>query len=158
MPAQVRIQVRRDSTANWAAAQTAAGSTPILAVGEIGFDTTENQIKIGDGVTLWGALDYASGDFEISETAPTPASNGDLWFKPTGAEAYIYNTTWVRLNPKLANDEVTTIKINNGAVTTEKIATGASIDKISNKRVVVSTTTPATPAGGWSVGDVWISY
>ena len=159
MPAQVVIQVRRDSTENWTDAQTAAGSTPILALGEIGFDTTENQIKIGDGVSLWGALDYSSGgSFEISSTAPVGPGEGDLWFDPDDSAAYIYTTEWVRLNPVLADNAVTTAKINNGAVTTEKINSAASIGRIDGKRVIVSTTTPGTPSGGWAVGDVWISY
>jgi hypothetical protein len=152
MPAQAVIQVRRDTATNWET------TNPVLAVGEIGFDTTNTQLKIGDGTSTWTQLQFASGDFEISETQPSPARNGDLWFKPTGAEAYIYNTTWVRLNPTLADNEVTTVKINNGAVTTEKLNASASINRIDGKRVIVSQTTPATPAGNWNVGDVWISY
>ena len=153
MPAQVVIQVRRDSGSNW------TSTNPVLASGEIGFDTTENSIKIGDGTSTWTALDYSSGgSFEISSTAPTGAGEGDLWFDPDDGAAYIYTTEWVRLNPVLADNAVTTAKINDGAVTTAKIAAGSSIDRIDNKRVVVSTTTPATPSGGWAVGDVWISY
>jgi len=48
----VRIQVRRDLAANFTAAN------PILAQGEIGFETDANQFKIGDGVTAWNALAY----------------------------------------------------------------------------------------------------
>jgi hypothetical protein len=153
MPAQVVIQVRRDSEANW------ISTNPVLALGEIGFDTTVNNIKIGDGTSTWTQLTYTSTGFEISETEPTGTIRaGDLWFKPTGAEAYIYTTTWVRLNPVLADNAVTTAKINDGAVTTAKINSAASINRIDGKRVIVSTTQPATPSGGWNVGDVWISY
>jgi hypothetical protein len=116
MPAQAVIQVRRDTATNWET------TNPVLAVGEIGFDTTNNQLKIGTGTNTWNQLQFASGDFKISETQPSPARNGDLW------------------------------------VTTEKIAAGASIDRINGKRVIVSQTTPSTPAGNWNVGDVWISY
>jgi hypothetical protein len=153
MPAQVVIQVRRDSEAIWTL------TNPVLALGEIGFDTTNNQLKIGNGTSTWTQLQFASGDFEISETAPSPARSGDLWFRPTNSEAYIYhNAAWVRLNPKLADDEVTTAKIKNSNVTTEKIAAGASIDRIANRRILVNPTQPGTPLGGWNVGDVWISY
>jgi hypothetical protein len=153
MPAQVVIQVRRDSAANW------TSTNPVLASGEIGFDTTENSIKIGDGTSTWTALDYSTGgSFEISETQPTGAKEGDLWFRPSDSSAYIYTTTWVRLNPVLADGAVSTDKLANGAVTTEKINSAASIDRINGKRVIVSTTTPGTPIGGWAVGDVWISY
>jgi hypothetical protein len=156
MPAQVVIQVRRDSAANW------TSTNPVLASGEIGFDTTENSIKIGDGTSTWTALDYSSGgSFEISSTQPTGASEGDLWFDPDDGAAYIYTTSWIRLNPVLADNAVTTAKINDDAVTTAKIADGASIDRIAGKRVVVTSTpgtNPSTPTGGWTVGDVWISY
>ena len=153
MPAQVVIQVRRDSGSNW------TSTNPVLASGEIGFDTTENSIKIGDGTSTWTALDYSTGgSFEISSTAPTGAGEGDLWFDPDDGAAYIYTTDWVRLNPVLADGAVSTDKLANGSVTTEKINSAASIDRINGKRVIVSTTTPATPSGGWAVGDVWISY
>jgi hypothetical protein len=47
-----RIQIRRDTAANW----TAAGAGVLLA-GEIGYDTTNNIIKIGDGTHSWAELD-----------------------------------------------------------------------------------------------------
>ena len=50
------IQIRRDSAANWATAQTNAGATPVLLQGEFGYDVTNNVLKVGDGSTLWGAL------------------------------------------------------------------------------------------------------
>ena len=50
-----RIKIRRDSAASW------ASNNPILAAGELGLDTTANQIKVGDGTTAWTALEFASG-------------------------------------------------------------------------------------------------
>jgi archaellin len=50
-----RIQLRRDTTANW------EGVDPVLAAGEIGVDLTTGQIKIGDGSASWTELDYYSG-------------------------------------------------------------------------------------------------
>lgn len=47
------IKLRRDTTANWAAAN------PVLAVGEPGLNTDTNGIKYGDGVTAWNSLPYA---------------------------------------------------------------------------------------------------
>ena len=51
-----KIQIRRDTTANWA-----AGTPPTLSVGEIGLDTDLKQIKIGDGSSNWTALPWLSG-------------------------------------------------------------------------------------------------
>lgn len=51
-----KIQVRRDTTANWN-----AGTPPTLDVGEIGLDTDLKQIKIGDNVNNWTALPWLGG-------------------------------------------------------------------------------------------------
>lgn len=48
----VNIQVRRDSAANWAAAN------PLLSEGEIALELDTFKIKVGDGVTLYNALPY----------------------------------------------------------------------------------------------------
>lgn len=99
MPAQTVIQIRRDTAANW------TSTNPTLASGEIGFDTTNNQIKIGNGSTLWNALDYASGgaSVQISETAPADPDAGNVWFNSTDGRAYIYyDSVWVDLNPGIA--------------------------------------------------------
>lgn len=48
----VIIQLRHDSTANWAA------TNPILAVGELGYDYQLNQHKMGTGTTPWNSLPY----------------------------------------------------------------------------------------------------
>ncbi len=50
MPVKDTIQSRRGSSAQWSAAN------PILADGEIGYDSTTKQMKVGDGVTAWNAL------------------------------------------------------------------------------------------------------
>jgi len=52
-----RIQIRRDTTANW------ASFNPVLSDGEFGVETLTNgdkKIKIGDGVKNWNGLDYFS--------------------------------------------------------------------------------------------------
>ena len=45
-----KIQIRRDTSANWASVN------PVLASGELGFDTTTATLKVGDGVTAWLSL------------------------------------------------------------------------------------------------------
>lgn len=46
------IQIRHDSAANWSL------HNPILLSGEIGFETSSNFFKIGDGVSRWNSLSY----------------------------------------------------------------------------------------------------
>lgn len=53
-----RIQLRRDTAANWTA------TNPTLAQGEIGIDLTNNKIKIGNGSTAWNSLSF----FDDKET------------------------------------------------------------------------------------------
>lgn len=54
------IQIRRDTSANWTSVD------PILAVGEFGLDTTNDILKLGDGVTLWSELSNMQGVIEDS--------------------------------------------------------------------------------------------
>jgi len=50
-----KIQLRRDSAANW------TSSNPVLAAGELGFESNTGQFKIGDGSTAWVSLSYVGG-------------------------------------------------------------------------------------------------
>ena len=50
-----RFQFRRDTTANWTAAN------PTLLSGEIGLDQTLSLFKIGDGSTPWNSLAFVIG-------------------------------------------------------------------------------------------------
>ena len=47
-----QIQLRRDTAANWTTAN------PVLAIGEQGYETDTNKIKVGDGTTSWTSLSY----------------------------------------------------------------------------------------------------
>lgn len=47
-----RIQIRRDTAANWTSAN------PTLSQGEMGYETDTGQLKFGDGTTEWTALAY----------------------------------------------------------------------------------------------------
>lgn len=48
----VRIVNRSDTEENW------NKYNPILQIGEIGYDVTNNKIKIGDGASTWDALPF----------------------------------------------------------------------------------------------------
>ena len=49
-----RIQIRRDTEANWTSAN------PVLASGELALSTDVAKIKIGDSTTAWNSLGYAT--------------------------------------------------------------------------------------------------
>ena len=70
----VQIQLRRDSAANWTAAN------PTLAQGEVGYETNTGKLKIGDGATAWTALDYflVTNDV-LTESTVFAGDTGGLW-------------------------------------------------------------------------------
>jgi len=62
-----KIQLRRDTSTNWTA------NDPVLADGEIGFETNTGLFKIGKSNTAWTDLDYAQlagPTGAIGETGP----------------------------------------------------------------------------------------
>lgn len=55
----IRMQQRRGTLSQWVAAN------PVLAAGEIGWESDTNKFKIGDGINQWDDLQYfaaGSGD------------------------------------------------------------------------------------------------
>jgi len=76
-----QIQVRRGTTAEWAAA-----APVVLGSGEPGLDTTSGVFKVGDGATAWSVLGsialqaYPIGSVYTSLTATSPATLfGGTW-------------------------------------------------------------------------------
>lgn len=64
-----RIQIRRDTSANWTL------DNPTLYSGELGFELDTSLLKIGDGVTTWNNLSYyASLPFSALDSDITPSS------------------------------------------------------------------------------------
>lgn len=66
-----RIQVRRDTLANW------NSFNPTLSSGEIAFVTDQNKIKIGDGATAFTALEYLEADAFVDSVALGTDTTGD---------------------------------------------------------------------------------
>ena len=76
-----RIKLRRDTSANWASAN------PILALGEAGYDSTNNQIRVGNGTSTWSSLHPIGGgaaeEFAaLTLTGGIPYANGDILDEP----------------------------------------------------------------------------
>ena len=59
--AVAQIQVRRGTTAEWAAADPV-----VLAAGEQGYDTTLKRLKMGDGATAWASLPWSDYNYYTS--------------------------------------------------------------------------------------------
>jgi hypothetical protein len=134
----VQIQFRRDTTANWASANS------VLAAGEMGINTTTNQFKIGDGTTAWNSLSYAplSGTVadldDVTNVVITSATNGDLlkwngsaWVNAAGY-ALLASPTFTG-TPTLPTGTIATTQTvadNSTKVATTAFVTGAVTDLI----------------------------
>jgi hypothetical protein len=51
---KTKIQVRRDTAANWTT------NNPVLSTGEFGFESNTGKLKIGTGSTAWASLAYST--------------------------------------------------------------------------------------------------
>ena len=107
-----KIQVRRDTTANW------TSSNPTLSQGEIGYELTTGKIKIGTGTTAWNSLDYL--------TIATSSVTGTLTFPDTTVQT----TAWLG---SLAYSSLT------GLPTLATVATSGSYNDLSNKPNIAGT-------------------
>lgn len=79
-----RIKLRRDTAANWNAAD------PVLALGEPGYDTTNNKIKVGNGTSTWTQLSYLTD--ATGNDIPAGGTTGQVLAKASGTN---YDTEWV---------------------------------------------------------------
>jgi hypothetical protein len=73
MTAGATIKLRRDTTANWEAAN------PVLADGEPGLNTTLGLVKYGNGATAWNSLAYSGVDPDTTMSARGSDPNRDSW-------------------------------------------------------------------------------
>lgn len=72
MPVNTKIQIRRDTAANWELIN------PILDAGEMGYTTDTKILKIGDGVTAWNSLDINSQREALTSYSPRGSSGAYL--------------------------------------------------------------------------------
>jgi hypothetical protein len=64
-----KIQLRRDTSANWTSAN------PTLFSGEIGFETNTGKFKIGNGSSVWSDLDYFLDSSDLSAYLTTSSAS-----------------------------------------------------------------------------------
>jgi hypothetical protein len=79
------MQQRRGTAAQWIS--TNSGNGPILAAGEIGYESDTNKFKIGDGTNHWISLDY----FMDADSTTNPQFGSSIVFE--GATANGFETT-----------------------------------------------------------------
>lgn len=78
----VKFQLRNGTASNWAG----PGGNPVLIVGEPGFESDTNKLKIGDGSSSWNSLPYLNISGPTGPTGPTgtPGAQGNTG--PTGPQ------------------------------------------------------------------------
>ncbi len=99
-----RIQLRRDTAANW------LSTNPTLAQGEIGIDLTNNKIKIGTGTTAWNSLAY----WDDKETASIGAFDftGNVITTNDSSNVIIDQAVEIKSDLKVAGNLEPTINLN----------------------------------------------
>ncbi len=116
MAVQTKIQVRRDTAANW------TSTNPTLAAGEVGFETDTLKLKVGNGSTAWTSLKYSQDASLLNGNASitTLTTTGDI------------NTAGKLSVTASSGDEGGEIFLSN-AVTNTSITNGVTIDVYQNK-------------------------
>ena len=126
-----------------------------LALAQVTVPASATTIAAGNVSDVRTFIGTQFGRWTNATRPATPVAGVAGLNVTTGQPEFWSGSAWVSF---LADNSVTTAKIADGAVTTAKLASTASTTFIGGKRVIVQTTTPTTPSGGFGVGDVWISY
>jgi hypothetical protein len=130
-----RMQQRRGTAAQWTAAN------PILAAGEIGFETDTSKFKMGNGSSTWSALQYFANAAELAsiiDGAPGLLNTLDELAAAIGDDPAFFTTTTnnLALKAPLASPALTgtpTAPTASAATNTTQIATTEFVQtKINN--------------------------
>jgi hypothetical protein len=120
-----RMQQRRGTAAQWTAAN------PVLAAGEIGFETDTSKFKMGNGSSAWSALTYFANAAELAaiiDSAPATLDTLNELAAAIGDDPAFFTTTTnnLALKAPLASPELTgvpTAPTAGAATNTTQIAT-----------------------------------
>ena len=158
-----RMQQRRGTAAQWIS--TDSGSGPILAAGEIGYESDTNKFKIGDGVNHWLALDYfmdadstvnpqfgssikfegaTANDFETTLQVTDPTADRTVTFQDATGTVVLRDSTDTLTNKSISlgsNTVTSTLAQLNTAVTDADVASLTGTETLTNKKLSDSTTT-----------------
>ncbi|MEY4331313.1 MAG: Rhodococcus phage ReqiPoco6 [Bacteroidota bacterium] len=114
MPSDIAIKIRRGTNAQWLAAN------PILAAGELGLNTDNNRLKVGNGSLGWNSLSYIN----ISPGDVNEATQDYIG-------AFLQNGTHDGINVTY-NDTLNTIAI---SVDRDKVVDKTTAQTLTNKTI-----------------------
>lgn len=150
MPA--RIQLRRDTAANWTA------TNPTLTQGEPGIETDTGKLKLGDGSTAWNSLAYQAAANIVDGTIVNADINASAAIAHsklaslTGGNILLGNASNVPTSTAVTGD----VTITNAGVTTVVSGSTSTAGKLqlTDSTSSTSTTTAATPNSVKSAYDL----
>ncbi len=98
MQVATRIQLRRDTAANWTT------TNPVLADGEVGLEKDTGKEKVGDGATAWASLGYrtaVASETHSATSKTTPVDADELPIADSAASFVLKKLTWANLKATL---------------------------------------------------------
>ena len=142
-----RILIRRDTAANWTAAN------PTLAAGELGGETNTGKLKLGDGVTAWNSLACQGGVTSVN--GQTGVVTG---LAPLASPTFTGTVT-------LPSGTVTSTMIADGTIVNTDISNSASVaysklaltNSIVNADIATNAAIVTTKITGWEDDQVILS-
>lgn len=99
-----RIQLRRDSAADW------TSNDPTLAAAELGFESDTGKLKIGDGSTAWSSLLY----FPVDTDGQVYLLDDKKAFFGTGSDGEIYSSSDDLYIRNITSDKDVIFSVNDG--------------------------------------------
>jgi hypothetical protein len=146
-----KIQVRRDSSADWTTIN------PVLSEGEIGFEVNTGKFKIGNGSSSWSSLDYFLDSSDLLSYL-TIASASSTYLTQASA-----STTY---QTKVANVDNAEIGYLNGVTSLIQTQIDSKLNKVdasvttatASASVVRNITLSTSNPTGGNDGDIWMVY
>lgn len=129
---------------------TSGAPTQSLPNGAIAIDTTNNVFYFRSN-SQW--LEVSGGaTVTVSDSAPTPADIGDLWYNSSELELYIYYSTWIQLThtPEFPTvEELDNVYAENLAAGDVLTYDGSDWYNEPITQLLVESVTDASTSGGW---------
>jgi hypothetical protein len=166
-----KIQVRRDTSANW------TSLNPTLSSGEIGYETNTGKFKIGNGSTLWSSLDYFLDSSDLSGYLTASSASTTYLTQTSASTTYLAqasaSTTYLTqgsasttYQQKVTNVDDTEIGYLNGVTSLIQTQIDSKLNRVDGSVTTATasasvvrniTLSTSSPTGG-NDGDVWMVY